>query len=96
MDESQANKAVFIAAAVLIAAAFLENHFNPTKFDLYKRLWGIGALSLVLAMTADFVPEVAGPLALLILTAVAVHDSQYFGQALDLGNKKETKKASKK
>lgn len=96
MDESQANKAVLVAMVVLIAAAYLENHFNPLNFNLYKRLWGIGALTLLLAITADFVPEVAGPLALLILTAVAVHDSKYFGQALEAGNANGTKKASKK
>lgn len=97
MDESQANKAVLVAMIVLISAAYLENHFNPLNFNLYKRLWGIGALSLLLAMTADFVPEVAGPLALLILTAVAVHDSKYFGEALNLGSgSTEKKKASHK
>lgn len=89
MNESQANKTVFITAAVLVAAALLEKKFNPVNFSLYKKLWGIGALTLALAITADFVPEVAGPLALLILAAVAVNDSKYFGQAINSGTEKK-------
>lgn len=85
MNESQANKAVFITAGVLIAATLVEIAYAPKKPNPFKRIWGIGLLSLVLAITADFIPEVAGPLALLILTSVAVHDSKYFSEAFDMG-----------
>lgn len=83
MNSDQANKIVFITAAVLIAAAFLENHYDPTSKSMFKRVWTIGLLTIVLGITADFVPEVAGPLGLLILTSVAVKDSKYFGQAIN-------------
>lgn len=93
MDSAQASKAVFITGGVLVAAAFLENKYaKANQFPLYKRLWFIGLLVLVLSMTADFVPEVAGPLALLILVSVAVHDGKYFGL---LQQENTTKKAGK-
>lgn len=82
MNSDQANKVVFITAAVLVAAAFLENHYDPSSKSMFKRVWTIGLLTIVLGITADFVPEVAGPLGLLILTSVAVKDSKYFGQAI--------------
>lgn len=70
-----------------MAAAFLENHYDPTSKSMFKRVWFIGLLTIVLGITADFIPEVAGPLALLILTSVAVKDSKYFGQAIQTNKK---------
>lgn len=87
MNSDQANKIVFITAGVLVAAAFLENHYDPNGKSMFKRVWTIGLLTIVLGITADFVPEVAGPIGLLILTSVAVKDSKYFGKAVD-SNKK--------
>ncbi len=34
---------------------------------LFKRLWGVGMLGLMLSAAADFVPQIAGPFALLVL-----------------------------
>jgi hypothetical protein len=79
MTTDQAERIVFIAGGAMVVFTLAEHHFNPTTFDLYKQLWGVGALTLVLAITADLVPEVAGPLALLILTAAAVKKGKYLG-----------------
>jgi len=38
----------------------------------YRRLWAIGALGLVLAAASDFVPQVAGPLAISFAAGYAV------------------------
>jgi hypothetical protein len=48
------------------------------QFKLFPRLFMIGLSMLVLALMADQVPEVAGPLALLILVAYVFHEAQYF------------------
>lgn len=72
---------IFTTAGVLTAGAFAEDHFNPASFSLYKRLWMIGALTLLLAITGDIAPEFAGPLALLILVSYLVHNGKYFGLA---------------
>ena len=107
MNESQANKAVFIMAGVLLAATFIEWSYGVAsgvkdragkdlainQFNLYKRLWVIGLLTLATAIIADFIPEVAGPLALLILTSVAVHDSKYFGHFFATGVEQKAGKA---
>lgn len=79
MDTQQASNIVFITGGVMVIFTLAEHHFAPTDFDLYKQLWGVGAMTLALAVTADFVPEVAGPLALLILTAAAVKKGKYLG-----------------
>jgi hypothetical protein len=47
------------------------------QFSLFKRLFFIAISMIVLALFADQIPEVAGPLALLILVAFVMHDSQY-------------------
>jgi len=82
MNESQANKIVLISAGVLVALTFAQRQFNPEGFDLYKNLWGIGALTLALSVTADFVPEVAGPIALLVVSAATVKKGHYIKEAL--------------
>lgn len=38
----------------------------------FRIVWSMGVLFLLLAMLADVVPELAGPLALLILLAVTI------------------------
>jgi hypothetical protein len=35
----------------------------------FKKLWGVGLLTVVMAFGADMIPEVVGPVALLILVA---------------------------
>jgi hypothetical protein len=79
MNQEQATTIVFLSAGIMVVFTLAEHHFKPTDFDLYKQLWGVGALTLVLAITADLIPEVAGPLALLILVAVAVKKGKYLG-----------------
>lgn len=79
MDSQQATNTVFITGGVMVVFTLAEHHFSPADFDLYKQLWAVGALTLVLAITADFVPEVAGPLALLILVAMAIKKGKYLG-----------------
>lgn len=48
----------------------------------YKSLWAIGLLTLGLSIFADFVPEVAGPFALLVLIAMAARSRGELGQVL--------------
>lgn len=79
MNTEQASNIVFVTGGVMVVFTLTEHHFKPTDFDLYKQLWAVGLLTLALAVTADFVPEVAGPLALLILTAAAVKKGKYLG-----------------
>lgn len=55
---------------------------SPAKGSTYKRLWGIGALTLGLSIMADFVPEIAGPFALLMLAAATVKNQGKIGNTI--------------
>jgi hypothetical protein len=88
MNESQAKTIVVITGIVLVIFTFLEKQYIEGKgsgaavdksFSFFKQIFFVGLLTLALALTADLAPEVAGPVALLILTAAAVKKSKYFG-----------------
>jgi hypothetical protein len=44
---------------------------KPGDVGMAKRLWGIGMLGTMLSMAADFVPQLAGPFALLVVMGYA-------------------------
>lgn len=48
----------------------------------FKSLWAIGLVTLGLAIFADFVPDVAGPFALLVLIAMAVRNTGVLGSVV--------------
>lgn len=56
----------------------------------YKSLWAIGLLTLGLSIFADFVPEIAGPFALLVLIAMAVQQRGALGEALGTARSSST------
>ena len=55
----------------------LINAPTPANFRYFPRFFAIALAMIILALFADQVPEVAGPLALLILVAYVFHESQY-------------------
>ena len=48
----------------------------------WRSLWAIGLVTLGLAFFADFVPQVAGPFAVLVLIAMAVRSKGELGQVI--------------
>lgn len=57
---------------LLILAAYKDaKQINSGGEGLFKRLWGVGMLGLMLSAAADFVPQIAGPFALLVLAGYA-------------------------
>jgi hypothetical protein len=57
---------------LLVLAAYKDaKQISSGGEGLFKRLWGVGVLGLMLSAAADFVPQIAGPFALLVLAGYA-------------------------
>lgn len=62
----QARKMVLVGAFLLAAIAVYRDRRDGTDTsDTFRALWGVGVVSLVLSLVADFVPQIAGPFAAL-------------------------------
>jgi hypothetical protein len=53
-----------LVSAFLLAAIAVYRHKNVGG-DTFKALWGVGVVSMVLSVIADFAPTIAGPFAVL-------------------------------
>ena len=58
----QARKMVLVSAFLLAAIAVYRDRQQGTQAT-FKALWGVAVVSLVLSIVADFVPQIAGPFA---------------------------------
>lgn len=61
MTSSQARKMVLVSAAALATITVYRKQVD------YQRYWGVGALTLMLSLAADFAPGIAGPFAVLVV-----------------------------
>ncbi len=75
MDTATASKVVLISGGIMAVWVLVTPNEQTATF---KRLWGIGALTL-----ADFVPQIAGPFALLVLVAGGTKNSGKIGKTID-------------
>ncbi len=96
MNTATANRMVLVSTGAMIAFVLIERHFNPAQVDMYKRLWAVGALGVGMSLAADFVPQIAGPFALLVLVAMVARNKGQIGRVLDnmKGGSPPTKKAA--
>lgn len=60
-----------LVSMVLLLAMGTYKGAKPGDVGMAKRLWGIGMLGTMLSMAADFVPQLAGPFALLVVMGYA-------------------------
>lgn len=73
MNPSTARKIVPAAMVITSIAVGVAYFKKPHKDgDGFKTAWSLGALYLILALTVDLAPEIAGPLALLVMLGVAL------------------------
>lgn len=83
MDKETASKIVLVSGGIMAVWVLVSAPKGSTK--TYKRLWGIGALTLGLSIMADFLPEIAGPFALLVLAAGTVKNQGKIGRTIQQG-----------
>ena len=63
-DKVQARKMVLVSAFLLAGIAVYKDRKQGSG-DTFRALWGVGVVSLLLSILADFAPTVAGPFAAL-------------------------------
>ena len=63
ISKAGARKAVLVSMVALLAISFYRSEKGDAQGSLYKRLWGTSVLGIFLSLLADFVPEIAGPFA---------------------------------
>lgn len=74
-DKVQARKMVLVSALILAGIAVYRDH-KAGASDTFHALWGVGVLSLLLSILADFAPTIAGPFAALtVLGSLASGDA---------------------
>ena len=69
----QARRWILVSMVLLLIMAAYKSASGKTVGGegLFKRLWGVGMLGLMLSAAADFVPTLAGPFALLVVVGYA-------------------------
>lgn len=65
-----ARRWVLVSMVLLLAMGTYKGQ-KPGDVGMAKRLWGVGMLGLMLSIAADFVPQLAGPFALLVVLGYA-------------------------
>lgn len=68
MSKGGATAIVFVTGGLLVTLALLQKG-SLSSGDTYKRIWGAGLLTAGLSILVDFVPELVGPFAILIVIA---------------------------
>lgn len=64
VSKVQARKLVLVSAFLLAAIAIYRDRTQGAG-DTFRALWGVGVLSFLLSLVADFAPQIAGPFAAL-------------------------------
>lgn len=83
MSSEQAARIVFVAGMIEASYVLVRGSRKTlVAGTTYRSLWAIGVLTLGLAVFADFVPQVAGPLALLVLIAMVIRNRGELGSVL--------------
>lgn len=72
MNPSTSKKAVLVSVVLLAVLATFRT-VQGTEGNLFQRLWGIGVIGVILSVTADFAPTIAGPFAILVLLGSLTH-----------------------
>jgi hypothetical protein len=72
VNPTSSRKLVLASLLGLLALATYRGNLGGDQ-GLAKRLWGVGMLGLILTILADFAPQIAGPLAFLVLAGYATN-----------------------
>lgn len=71
-DKTSARKLVLVSIAMLLVMNVYKAR-TGAEGSAFKRLWGTGVLGVMLAIVADFAPQIAGPFALLVALGSFTH-----------------------
>jgi hypothetical protein len=83
LSPQQSSRIVVICALIETIFVLTHAHLSSQSTEkTIKSLWAIGALAFGLAIFSDFLPQVAGPFALLVLVALAARQRGEIGTVL--------------
>lgn len=68
-DPAKARRMVLVSVFGLLAIAAYRGRLTGSGADVpfAKRVWGVGVVAIILGITADFAPQIAGPFAVLMV-----------------------------
>lgn len=78
MSKGGASTLVLLSGGVLVGLALLDEG-SLAAGSTYRKVWAAGLLTIALGIAADFVPEVVGPFAGLVIIAALVKNPGRIG-----------------
>ena len=79
MSGGTAKTVVLLTGGLMLAFVGLQVKNGTSQGSTYKKVWAIGLLTLALSVAADFVPQIVGPFAGLILIAAYARNEGALG-----------------
>lgn len=75
-DKVQARKMVLAGLLVLTLVTVYKDHKSSDAQGTFRVFWGVGVVGMFLSLLADFLPQIAGPFALLIALGSITHGGE--------------------
>jgi hypothetical protein len=66
-DKVQARKMVLVSIFLLALLSTYRDRKDASAKGTFRVLWGVGVVGMFLSLLADFLPQIAGPFAVLIV-----------------------------
>jgi len=81
----QARKMVLVSVFLLALLSTYRDKKNATPAGTFRTMWGVGVVGIMLSLLADFLPQIAGPFAgLIVLGSLTNGGEQVLAKALGL------------
>ena len=82
VDKATARKMVLVGTFLLIGInIYRSTKGTGTTVSFYRRMWGTGVVGVMLAVLADFAPQVAGPFVVVVdLAMLTKYGDELFGR----------------
>lgn len=74
-DKTTARRLVLVSVLVMVGA-ILARTAKGEVGKTFPRMWSLSVIAIILAVVADFAPQIAGPLALLVALSYLSHGGQ--------------------
>jgi hypothetical protein len=82
VSQGTARTVVMLTGLLMIAFVGIEAKRGTATGSTYKKIWAIGVLTLGLGAASDFVPDLVGPFALLVLLAAYARNQGALGSVI--------------
>lgn len=85
MNAGSAKTTVLVAGGLMLTYIGIQSSRGRVQGSVYKSVWAIGLLTLLMGVAADFVPEIVGPFAILVVLAAYAKHTGVLGGAISGG-----------